>query len=248
MIAFPLILNRIKKRCIHIYIYAEGRDWRENDSARSTMAWYRSGRGCFPRAVAPKVSPSKISMIIRSCTGRPRRPTYVHELQNIVTRRDTAARRSSPVGFRPVWNNVTRIFDGLVCLRPVPRHPYPIRRARLWNDRLDWSKACEIVPPLIRYIPRFLFFIFLESRVFDSRQREREREEYFIRRKIVRILVDKFTDEYLILSLYEPLYFLQAFNSLRFYLTLVSSLLQLIYFRWGYHIYVCIASRSWFVF
>lgn len=35
-------------------------------------------------------------------------------------------RSSSPVGFRPVWNNVTRIFDGLVCLRPPPRHRHPV--------------------------------------------------------------------------------------------------------------------------
>lgn len=39
-------------------------------SFHDTLGWI-GGRGCFPRAVAPKVSPSKISMVIRSCTVLP---------------------------------------------------------------------------------------------------------------------------------------------------------------------------------
>lgn len=80
---------------------------------------------------------------------------------------------------------VEHVFETIVSIDP--------RRAKSFHRWFDTSPD----------------FYFSSSSNLESliRGREREREEYFIRRKIVRILVDKFTDGYLILSLYEPLLF-----------------------------------------
>lgn len=118
MISFPLIESRKD------ILFGGGKkreDSRENDSARSTMARYGSrGRRegvVFHELSRPRYPRVKFQWLFDRAPP-PRRPTYVHELQNIVTRRDTAAPLLFSRGFSPgVKQCYAGIFHGPVCLR-----------------------------------------------------------------------------------------------------------------------------------
>lgn len=114
MISFPLIESRKD------ILFGGGEDSRENDSARSTMARYGSkGRRegvVFHELSRPRYPRVKFQWLFDRAPP-PRRPTYVHELQNIVTRRDTAAPLLFSRGFSPgVKQCYAGIFHGPVCL------------------------------------------------------------------------------------------------------------------------------------
>lgn len=144
-----------------------------------------AGGGCFPRAVAPKVSPSKISMVIRSCTAPA--PPY---LRAWIAKHCHAARHRRSSSLLPwVFARCETMLRGDIprtglFAHPRHRHPYPIRRARLlqWNDRtievpIDPRRAKSLIRCMIhRKQPmyrsdRSLFFVFLEFEIlFDSKR------------------------------------------------------------------------------
>ena len=86
----------------------------------------------------------------------PRRPTYVHELQNIVTRRDTAAPLLFSRGFSPgVKQCYAGIFHGPVCLSSSSLSDSSSTSSsmkRSHNRSPDWSKACEIVDSIVSIV------------------------------------------------------------------------------------------------
>lgn len=170
---------------------AEGRLGRKT-SAPLIPRYSRLDRGgCFPRAVAPKVSPSKISMVIRSCTGRAALPTCMN--CKTLSRGATPpppllfSRGLSP-GVKQCYADIR--WTGLFA----PRHRHPVEypcRARLWSDRFDWSKAREIDPSVdfiyrtlkhvsSTYLCRFRFSLpRIPNSLIRSGERHRERGIFY---------------------------------------------------------------------
>lgn len=151
-----------------------------------------AGGGCFPRAVAPKVSPSKISMVIRSCTAPA--PPY---LRAWIAKHCHAARHRRSSSLLPwVFARCETMLRGDIPRTGLFVIVIPIRfvehvffnetiaqsKCRLIQGvRNRWFDVWSIVSSLC--IDRIDLCFSSSSNLRFSliqRKREREREEYFI--------------------------------------------------------------------